>query len=69
MRRFELHRDHDVSGVSGVGVVADGVLFPDGKVATRWRGAVAQTCVWDCIADVIAIHGHSGSTRVVWLDD
>lgn len=30
MRRFQLHRDHDITGVSGPGVVADGVLFPDG---------------------------------------
>jgi hypothetical protein len=68
MRRFELLRDIDVSGVSGTGLVAWGVQFPDGKVATRWNGEIAQTCVWDCIEDVEAIHGHNGATRVKWLD-
>lgn len=32
MRRFELHREEDVSGVSGTGVVAEGVAFSDGRV-------------------------------------
>lgn len=68
-RRFELHRDTDVSGISGIGVVADGVVFPDGRVATRWRGVIAQTCVWDSIEHVEQIHGHGGATRLVWLDE
>lgn len=68
MRRFQLVRDHDVSGVSGLGHVADGVLFADGKVVTRWRAAVAQTCVWDSIDDVERVHGHGGATRVVFID-
>lgn len=68
MRRFVLQRDIDVSGVSGTGVVAEGVQFSDGRVATRWRGTVAQTCVWDRIEDLVAIHGHGGATRVVWVD-
>ncbi|WP_426566391.1 hypothetical protein ACPPVT_07545 [Angustibacter sp. McL0619] len=67
-RRFELHRDVDVSGISGTGVVADGIEFPDGRVATRWRGTIAQTCSWDSMADVEAIHGHGGATRIVWTD-
>lgn len=68
MRRFQLVRTVDVSGVSGTGHVADGVLFDDGKVVTRWRGAIAQTCVWDSFEHVEAIHGHSGATRIVWID-
>ncbi|NUS58905.1 MAG: hypothetical protein HOV66_29225 [Streptomycetaceae bacterium] len=68
MRRFRLVRDLDVSGVSGLGHVADGVLFDDGKVVTRWRAAIAQTCVWDSIEHVEAIHGHGGATRIEWID-
>lgn len=67
-RRFELHRDVDVSGVSGVGVVADGVLWPDGRVSVRWRGSRPSTVSWDCLEDAEAIHGHGGATRIVWLD-
>ena len=68
MRRFRLIRDDDISGVSGLGHVADGVQFEDGRVVTRWRAAVAQTCVWDSIDHVLAVHGHQGATRVVWID-
>jgi hypothetical protein len=34
MRRSQLHRDHDVSGISGTGLVAEGAAFSDGG-ATR----------------------------------
>lgn len=64
---FRLVRDRDVSGVSGTGLVAWGVRFPDGRVATRWHAEIAQTCTWDSIEHVEAIHGHGGATRVEWL--
>lgn len=69
VRTFTLVRDRDVSGVSGTGLVAHGVLFPDGNVATRWNAAIAQTCVWRSLDDVRAIHGHGGATRIVWDND
>lgn len=68
MRRFRLVRDRDVSGVSGTGHVADGVLFDDGHAVTRWRADIAQTCAWDSITDVEAIHGHGGATHIDWID-
>lgn len=67
-RRFELHRTEDETGISGTGLVAWGVLFPDGKVATRWNSKIAQTCTWDSLEDVMAIHGHGGKTHLIWLD-
>lgn len=68
LRRFILRRDEDVTGKSGTGVVCYGVEFPDGRVATRWNAEVAQTCSFDSIHDVIAIHGHNGKTHVAWMD-
>ncbi|CBG73091.1 putative phage protein [Streptomyces scabiei 87.22] len=68
-RPFVLQRDHDVSGVSGVGIVADGCCWPDGTVAIRWRGDKPSTVFWDRLDDAIAVHGHGGSTRVVWAGD
>lgn len=65
-RLFELHRDRDVSGVTGTGVVADGAEFPDGTVVVRWRGEHTSTVVWPSLDDALAIHGHDGATRVVW---
>lgn len=67
-RRFEFHRDHDVSGVSGVGVVAEGVQFSDGTLAIRWLGEFPATAAWASLDHAIAVHGHGGKTRVVWLD-
>jgi hypothetical protein len=69
MRRFQLHRREDVSGVSGTGVVAEGVRFQDGHVAMRWvTGRHHTTTVHASIASVKAIHGHGGRTLVKWLD-
>lgn len=68
MRRFELHRDVDVSGVSGTGVVAEGVAFADETAVIRWLGPRSSTVIWSSIADAIAIHGHGGATRFVWFD-
>lgn len=62
-RRFELQRDLDVSGVSGTGVVAEGIAV------VHWiAGEHHSTVVWPDVAGVEAIHGHGGATRLVWLD-
>lgn len=68
-RPFVLDRLVDHSGVSGPGVVADGVEFPDGRVALRWRGPNASTNAHDDIANVLRVHGHDGDTRVLWPDE
>jgi hypothetical protein len=68
-RRFYLARDVDVSGVSGTGRVADGVLWPDGTASVRWRGDDQSTVHWDHMASAERVHGHGGATRIVWLDD
>lgn len=68
IRRFEFHRDEDVSGASGTGVVVEGVEFSDGSVAIRWLGERPSTVMWENVTDAIAIHGHGGKTRLVWLD-
>jgi hypothetical protein len=68
-RVFHLQRDHDVSGVSGTGRVADGVLWPDGTVTIRWRGDRPSTVNWDRLADAEHVHGHQGATRIIWADE
>lgn len=66
---FVLQRDLDHTGVSGTGTVADGVEFPDGTVAVRWRGEHASTVVWASLVDALHVHGHAGATRVVWATE
>ncbi|MEV6562931.1 hypothetical protein AB0M22_44940 [Nocardia sp. NPDC051756] len=69
VRVFQLHRDTDVSGFSGVGVVADGCVWPDGTVSMRWRGPIRTTVEAACLNDIRTVHGHDGKTRVVLLPD
>ena len=68
-RRFVLRRHHDISGISGLGDVADGVLWPDGTASIRWRGEHPSVVHWDRgRVSVETIHGHQGATEIVWLD-
>jgi hypothetical protein len=69
MKRFHLFRHKDCSGISGVGVVAEGVEFSDGKVAMKWIGRISAVTIFESIEDVERIHGHAGSTEVVWIED
>ncbi|MCT9145372.1 hypothetical protein [Streptomyces violarus] len=67
--RFVLRRRRDISGISGLGDVADGVLWPDGTAAVRWRGEHPSTVHWDRgRASVEMIHGHQGATEIVFVD-
>ena len=68
MRRFHLVRDEDESGVSGVGLVAWGCVFPDGKAVLRWCVELTSTAVYDSVDELVAIHGHNGRTRIEWVD-
>lgn len=66
MRTFKLVRSVDVSGVSGTGVVAEGVIFHDNEVALSWFGDMACVSLWHSIEAVEKVHGHEGATRVVF---
>ena len=68
-RLFVLYRREDVSGVSGTGIVADGIVYPDGRCSYRWRSGHATTVAADSIEQVEAVHGHDGRTVVVFVDD
>ena len=67
MRTFRLLREHDVSGVSGIGIVAEGVQFTDGTVVIRWLTGKASTVIWANLDDAMSVHGHGGNTKVEWL--
>lgn len=69
MRGFVLQRDEDETGVSGVGIVAQGVEFDDGTVCLHWiASSLRSTVIWpgpDGMAAVEQIHGHGGKTRIL----
>lgn len=68
MRRFRLVRVEDVSGVSGTGIVAEGVMFSSGRAVLDWRGPRETVTIYDSVSDLEAIHGHQGRTLIEWLD-
>jgi len=68
LRRFHFLRKEDVSGTSGCGVVAEGVEFSDGHVALTWLSRFPSINLYDCIDDVVSIHGHDGRTQIVFDD-
>lgn len=68
-RRFVLRRYEDVTGISGEGRVADGVLWPDRTASIRWRGEHPSIVFWDRgRVSVEMIHGHQGRTEIEWTD-
>lgn len=73
MRRGELYRYRDPSGVSGTGVVALVVEFPpnqDGQqwVALKWLGPNPSLTFWQGVGDLLEVHGHLGASEIRWLD-
>lgn len=68
MKRFQLHRKQDATGVSGTGIVAEGVVFSTGWVALTWLTQVNSIVFYPAIENVQYIHGHNGMTEIVYLD-
>lgn len=78
-RRFIGDRRTDVTGISGEGVVVEGVVFSDGWGITHWLDRPPmnepKTEIWHkpwwrrrSPDPFTKISGHGGKTRVVWLD-
>lgn len=68
-----MQREFDVSGVSGTGMVLEGVLFSTGVVVVHWltpppRGSIG---VWDSLEQFLDIHvrPHPGNRTVLRFED
>lgn len=68
MRRFYLQRNEDETGVSGEGIVGEGVEFTNGGCVMEWKTEFTSICIYENIKALEAIHGHGGKTKVVWVD-
>lgn len=69
MRTFHLHRDEDVSGVSGTGIIAEGTLYSNTKVVISWLTVHKSMGIYDSLAEMMAVHTHGTKTRLVWDDE
>ncbi len=70
MRLFEVRRRSYISRSGeepryAVSVVAQGVIFDSGRCSMEWVSDHPSVATYQSIDDVIAIHGHGGSTHVV----
>lgn len=65
MKLFYVRRDEDIHGNTGTGIVAEGVIFSDGRGSLRWIADVATTVNFERIEDIETIHGHDGKSVVV----
>lgn len=68
IRIFHLERLVDVSGVSGCGLVAEGCVFDTGETVVHWLGDHGSVNIYHSLSDVEFVHGHNGSTKLVWDD-
>ena len=63
---FWLQRIKDETGLSGTGIVCEGIQFSDGRCVMRWIGKIDSIVHHKRIEDVQEIHGHNGSTKIIW---
>ena len=69
MKQFYLVRTEDTSGVSGTGRIAEGVVFSNGWCVLGWMSGHPSLEYFQSIADLEAVHGHGGKTKVVFLQE
>lgn len=67
-RRFVVERFSDPTEASGLGIVLDGILWPDGTVSVRWRGDDPSFVSWPSIDAAERKHCYGGLSRIVWID-
>jgi hypothetical protein len=68
VRRFVLVRERDLTGVSGIGIVAEGAMFSNGLSVIRWVREPHAVGMYQSVSDLIAVHGHGGATQVHFID-
>ena len=69
-RVFKMVRNADETGVSGIGVVADGIEFPNGMVSVCWRSKTPSVNVYRSFVEFKHVHidAHPGNdTEIHWF--
>lgn len=67
LRQFILVREKDVTGTSGTGIVAEGVVFEDGQAVLKWLRKPYSLGVYPSLKNLLDVHGHEGNTRVRFI--
>lgn len=64
MRLFYLRRKEDIHGVSGEGIVAEGVELTNGQCVLHWLTIYSSVAVYPSMKELENIHGHDRKTLV-----
>lgn len=70
-RIFKMVRHYDETGVSGTGIVADGIEFPNGMVSVCWRSNTPSVNTYRSYVEFKHVHidAHpSNDTEICWGD-
>ena len=65
MKTFYLNRLVDVSGISGCGKVAEGVIFDSGKVVLNWIVGIESIVIYQTVEDLTKITCYNGNSEIV----
>jgi hypothetical protein len=65
-RPFLLERTEDVNGLSGTGVVAEGIEFSNRWCILNWLVYPYSDFWYPTYQDIQEIHGHEGKTKLIW---
>lgn len=66
LKQFYIKRDVDPSAVSGVGIIAQGVILPSGKVVMEWLTTHKSIGIYNSITEIQMVHAHPG-TQIIYL--
>jgi hypothetical protein len=66
LKTFKLRRVEDESGISGTGIVAEGVEFTNGEAVLCWLTKHRSVGIYPNMKELENIHGHGGKTVVEW---
>lgn len=65
-RKFKMIRNEDETGISGTGIVAEGIEFSNGICAICWLTPMSSVAIYQNSCQLEAIHGHGGRTTLVF---
>ena len=62
---FYLLRKIDPTGISGVGVVAQGVILSSGRCIIEWTSFHTSINIYNSLDAIKELHGHNGDTEII----
>ncbi len=65
MKTFIFERKEDETGISGTGIVAEGVVFDNGKTVVSWLTKYPTISIYENISDALFLHGQPAKQNLL----